>query len=186
MITKLTLRVLLAVTLLGGLPVFADLVVPIGPPRLTGSWSQTFDLVGLAQVDKFTVSRVSGPATLFRGPAFDDFSNGFANWTVTPAGNTNSATATSNLGSIAAPLQFSLHFTPSNALTTNFSFNFTAFDGPTTKTTLATWNTLSGWSFSPSGNGIGLPEPSTVVLRAGWFAGLGLLLVRRRRLHNAA
>lgn len=180
--TKMTLRFALVVALLGGLPLLADLVVPEGPPRLTGSWSQTFFLTGMAQVDKFVATKITGPATLFKNPGFDNFSNGFANWTITPLAHTNIVTATSNTGSVPAPLQFSLHFTPTGPGTVPFSFQLDAYDGPTIRSAIASWNNATAtWSFAPSTGPISLPEPSMVVLQAGWLAGVAFLVARRRK-----
>jgi hypothetical protein len=182
-VLKLTLRVLLIVAVIGGVPVFAD-IVALGEGVDIGSWSQRFGRSGASSFDRMAVEMFTDGVKLVAGSksGMGDFSA--PGWNGYLTGSGSSAVA---LGPHSNDMEFDVYFS-SGRLSTSFTFNLTAWHGDTVEESHdAHWDSGSRkWSFcpnpSPPPSPPHVPEASTVVFGGGWLLGLALLVIRRKGL----
>lgn len=173
MITKMTLRLALTVTLLGG-SLFAD-VAPVGAPGPfppPPGWLQFWNATNATPFAKIVANNLPGGVTFLTGFQVPP-----------PAGWGVSAFSASSVTLSGTPATTSLNFAlaySADHLTTSFSHNITLYTAANSviDTYYVSWHSAGqNWT---------VPESSTAALRAGWLAGLGFLLIRRRKLHVAA
>jgi hypothetical protein len=182
---KHALALLLMIAVIGVFPALADLQ-PVGDPITIGSWSQNWNLTGYT-FDKIAVLMVT-PGATFEAPGLTNFSDPSWSGHIVVADVKAVAAGNQILASSPTGLGFATHFNGSD--TSNLAFDITFWNGSSAVfSTEAIWTYTpehglvpgsGAWTFAPSGP-VGVPESNTADLRLSWVAGLGLLILRRRK-----